>query len=239
MKFDNEPVKRPNLSDSLVERLMKMIRSESYQPGDRLPPIVEMTQRFGVGHPTLREALRKLEAIGVVEIKHGSGVYIKRDQDMLLVSNPMFGGQFSKKLMLDLLDARMLIEVKTAAMAAVLATKEHLERMTELMDKAGQHLDNDTVLSPTNQAFHCVIADASGNTVLAQLLDVLMNLFKDEHRMILNIYGERAKDHQEHRSILEAIRCKDAALAGERMKVHLDGVREVLQRWDPKRTPVS
>lgn len=216
-----------------------MIRSGAYQPGDRLPAIMEMARSFGVGHPTLREALKKLEVIGVVEIKHGSGVYIKRGRDVLLVSNPVFGGAVSKKLLLDLIEARMPIEVKAIGLAASHATATHLERMATLLATAEENLDNDPVLSPTNMAFHREIAAASGNTVLAQLLEVLINLFQAEHRMILDIYGAREKDHEEHLEILDALRRRDASLARERMQTHLEGVREVLLRWDPERTPLS
>ena len=181
MKIETEPVKRSTLSDDLTERLMRVIQSEAYQPGDRLPPIMEMARRFGVGHPSLREALRRLEVLGIVEIKHGSGVYIKHDRDVLLVTNPMFSGAVSKKLMLDLIEARMPIEVKTVGLAALHATDAHLGQLAHLIEKAEANMDNDAALNSTNLAFHRKIAEASGNTVLAQLLDVLMDLFKNEH----------------------------------------------------------
>ncbi len=239
MKTDFNPIERSSLSDDLTRRLVQLIRSELYQPGDRLPAIMEMARSFGVGHPTLREALKKLEVLGLVEIKHGSGVYVRRGRDVLLVSNPVFGGDVSKKLMLDLVEARMPIEVKSAGLAAEHATDAHLERMTHLLATAEENLDNDAVLSPTNLAFHCEIAAASGNTVLAQLLEVLMDLFKGEHRVILDVYGDRRKDHEEHVSILDALRRRDPALAQERMQTHLEGVREVLLRWDPQDIPLS
>ncbi len=237
--MDIEPLKRSTLSDDLMDRLMQLIRSEEYKPGDRLPSIMAMTRRLGVGHPTLREALRKLEAIGIVEIKHGSGVYIKRDQDMLLVSNPIFGGAVSKKLIIDLLEARMPIEIKAAGLAASHASDADIEKMSKLMETAENNLSNDAVLSPTNLSFHCEIAIASGNTVMPQLLEVLTDLFRNEHRLILSIYGDRLKDHQEHVQILEAIRNRDEVLAQKRMQTHLEGIRKVLLRWDPKQTPLG
>lgn len=218
---------------------MQLIRSEAYKPGDRLPSIMAMTRRLGVGHPTLREALRKLEAVGIVEIKHGSGVYIRRDQDILLVSNPIFGGAITKKLILDLLEARMPIEIKAAGLAATNATEAHLQKMDSLMQTAAENLTNDAVLSPTNMDFHGEIALASGNTVLPQLLEVLNDLFRNEHRLILSIYGDREKDHKEHLQILEAIQCKDETLSQKRMQTHLEGVRTVLLRWDPEQTPLE
>ena len=237
--MDLKPVKRTNLSDDLAERLMTMIKSRVYKPGDRLPSIMEMTRKFGVGHPTLREALRKLETIGMVEIKHGSGVYVKRNQELLVVSNPVFGGEVSKKLMLDLLDARMPLEIKAAGLAAKHASKTQLDGMKRLLETAAENLEEDEVLNATNLAFHSAISTASGNTVLAQLQEVLNDLFRNEQRIILGIYGDREKDHKEHIKILEAIKNKDEELARNRMESHLDGVRSVLMSWDIKKTPVG
>lgn len=234
-----EPIEKSSLADDLAQRIVQLIRPGAYKPGDRLPSIREMARSFGVGHPTLREALKKLEIIGVVEIKHGSGVYVGRSQNGLLVSNPIFGGVVSKKLMLDLIEARMPIEMQSAALAAANGSEEHLQRMEALMAEAEQNLDNDALLSATNMSFHREIASASGNTVLADMQEVLTNLFQREQRFILDIYGSRTKDHNEHVGILDALRRRDPALARQRMQAHLEGVREALLRWDPERTPIN
>lgn len=237
--MDIQPVKRTSLSDDLVERLMHLIKSDAYTTGDRLPSIAEMTSRLQVGHPTLREALRKLEVIGIIEIKHGSGIYIKRDPDILLVSNPVFGGAVSKKLLLDLIEARAPIEMQAAQLAAIKASDTHLEKLTDLMQKAAANLDDDNILNVTNLSFHYEIAAASGNKVLTQMLEVLNELFKDEQRLILDIYGDRKRDHEEHLEILDALRKRDGELAKQCMEKHLAGVREVLLLWDPEHTPLS
>lgn len=239
MKAEFRPMQKSSLADGLVERLWEMIRSGAYQPGDRLPAISEMARSFGVGHPTLREALKQLEVIGVVKIKHGSGVYVRSNEDILLVSNPVFGGVVSKKLMLDLIESRIAIETKSVGLAARNATEEQLESMAALLQRAEEHLDDDDELNASNMGFHQEIVKASGNTVLAQLQDVLTNFFQREQRVILDIYGSREKDHEEHVGILDALRRKDPELAQERMRAHLEGVRDVLLQWDPDRTPLS
>lgn len=232
------PVAKSTLADEVAQRVTQLIQGGTYEAGDRLPTINEMARRFGVGHPTLREALKKLEALGVVEIKHGSGVYVRDYRDVLLMSNPIFTGEVSKKMMLDLIEARIPIEVESVVLAAQHATDEHFERMQELLAKAGEHLDDDVVLSTNNMAFHREVAVASGNAVLAQLLDVMSTLFDQEQRTILNIHGSREKDHAEHLGILEALQERDAPLAEERMRDHLEGVRDVLLHWDPEQHPL-
>lgn len=233
------PIAKSTLADEVAQRVAQLIRSGDYEPGDRLPTINEMARRFGVGHPTLREALKKLEALGSVKIKHGSGVYVENNQDVLLMSNPIFSGDVSKKMMLDLIEARIPIELKSVVQAARNATDEHIQRMEELLEEAGRHIDDDAMLTQTNMAFHREVAVASGNVVMAQLLEVLSNLFEREQRLILDIYGSREKDHSEHLGILEALRAQDESLAKERMKKHLEGVRAMVQQWDPDQTPLS
>lgn len=239
MKTGFKPVLKSNLADDLTKHLVQMIHYGAYEPGDRLPTIREMARSFGVGHPTLREALKKLEAIGVVEIKHGSGVYVRKGQHVLLLSNPVFNGVVSKKLMLDLIEARIPIERKSAALAATSATDSHLTRMSNLLARAEENLDNDDMLTKTNMTFHQEIAIASGNVVIAQTQEVLMNLFQHEQRLILGIYGSRSKDHHEHIGILQALRHRNASLAQARMKKHLEGVRQALILWDPEKNPLS
>lgn len=227
------PVPRQSLADGLAQRIRQLILEGGYEPGDRLPAINAMARRFGVGHPTLREALKKLETVGSVDIRHGSGVYVGKNQDALVVSNPVYGGTVSKKLLVDLMDARIPVELKTVALAARNAGEEHLEEMRRLLAHARENLDNPEVLTPTNLGFHQQIAIASGNTVLRQILTVLSDLFQDEQRAILDIYSFWQRDYAEHVGILEALAAHDEALSVERMRAHLEGVRDVLVRWDP------
>lgn len=239
MKNSFAPVLRESLSDRLGRRIRKMIQRGDYRRGDRLPTIMEMARRFGVGHPTIREALKTLEAMGIVEIRHGSGVYVSRSEDVLVLASPHYAGAVTKKLLVDLVRARMPLEIQSAADAVTNGTPDHLLEMRRLLTTAGENLANDRVLNAINMGYHRQIAIASGNTVLVQLLDVLQDLFREEQRMILGIFGSRERDHREHLEILEAIEARQETLAAERMRTHLQGVQDAVERWDPERHPVS
>jgi GntR family transcriptional repressor for pyruvate dehydrogenase complex len=233
------PVLKQSLSDKLAQRIRAMIQKGDYVQGDRLPPIMEMAKRFGVGHPTIREALKKLETMGFVEIRHGSGVYVSRSEEVLVLASPDYVGTVTKKLLLDLIDARMPLEMKSVAEAVKNASVDDLLEMQRLLNSAGQSLDNDVVLNEVNMGFHRQIALASGNTVLVQLLDVLRDLFSEEQRLILDIFGSRERDHREHIAILEALESRNEALGVERMRKHLQGVADSIHRWDPENHPVT
>lgn len=233
------PVLKQSLSDKLAQRIRMMIQKGDYSQGDRLPPIMEMAKRFGVGHPTIREALKKLETMGFVEIRHGSGVYVTRSEEVLVLASPDYSGTVTKKLLLDLIHTRMPLEMMSVAESVKNATPEDLLEMRSLLTTAGQNLANDVVLNEVNMGFHRQIALASGNTVLLQLLDVLHDLFNEEQRLILGIFGSRERDHREHLSILEALEKRDETLGVERMRNHLQGVADAILRWDPEDHPVA
>ncbi len=233
------PIAKQSLSDRLAGQIRQMIQSGDYATGDRLPPIMEMARLFGVGHPTVREALKKLETTGLVEIRHGSGVYVSRSHDVLVLASPDYVGGVTKKLLLDLIAARMPLELQCVSLAAQHATDQNLAEMRRLLTRAGEHLDDDDLLNEVNSAFHHEIALASGNTVLPQLLDVLHELFSSEQRLILGIFGSNQEDHREHVTILEALEKRSVKLATDRMRAHLDGVYDTILRWDPQEHPLN
>jgi GntR family transcriptional repressor for pyruvate dehydrogenase complex len=239
MKDAFAPVVKESLSDRLARQIRGMIHRGDYAQGDRLPTIMEMAKRWRVGHPTIREALKRLETMGVVEIRHGSGVYVTRSEDVLVMASQFYAGKVTKKLLADLIRTRMPLEVQSVADAVRNATPQDILELRRLLTTAGQNLENDTVLNETNMAFHRRIAVASKNAVLPQLLDVLAELFTNEQRLILDIFGSRERDHREHVGILKAIEARDEKLAVRRMKKHLEGVEAAVLRWDPEKHPVS
>lgn len=129
------------------------------------------------------------------------------------------------------MEARLPIEVQAAAVAARHATAPELETMAALLARAHASLDDAAVLDEVNLAFHRQIAVASGNAVLQQLPGALGSLFREEQKLTVDIHGWRRRDHAEHTAIHAALAAHDEALATERMRRHLEGVRDVLRRW--------
>lgn len=232
------PIARTPIPNDLAERIKQLIQHAGYAEGDRLPAISTLAREFDVGAPTVREALKRLEMAGTVTIRHGSGVYVGRTHDPLLMTNPVFSGAPSKRMLLDLIEARAAIEVLGAQRAAQDATEAQLDEMARLLRHAEANLANDDVLNQTNMAFHRAIATASGNAVFRQLLEVLTNLFTREQRAILDIQNSRAEDHRQHVEIYHALRARDVIRAGQLMAAHLAKVRADLERWNPEEHPL-
>lgn len=233
------PAAKLNLTARLAQQIRVLIRQGGLAPGERLPAIMEMARRFRVGHPAVREALKSLEAMGVVEIRHGSGVYVSRADEVFLIAGPRQSTTFTKKLLLDLLRTREPLEVASTVLAATHATPEHLASLRRLLTTARQHSGGGDVPDRANLAFHRQIAIASDNAVLLQTLDVLRELFTDQQRMLRGILPSPESEHQEHLGILEALERRDPALGATRMRAHLLGELDAVTRWDPERQPVG
>jgi GntR family transcriptional repressor for pyruvate dehydrogenase complex len=219
---------RPTGSDLLTEQLVELIEVDRLAPGDRLPTVQALAGRFGVAAPTMREALRRLQAVGVVEMRHGSGVYVRHGARRVVLPNP-YPGPLERETIADLLDARLLIEPHLAGLAAH-AEEDAIAELQHLLEHAGELLEGgeDAALSATNLAFHRGVARCGGNSVLAQVIDSLLDLYAAEQLEILRLYADRVHDHEEHAEILRAIQSHDEAHATELMRRHLEGVRSVV-----------
>lgn len=223
-------VARPSLSSALTERVLELIRMEGLRPGDRLPSTRELSQRFAVTTPTLREALRGLEATGAIQIRHGSGIYVGSSFGRMVLPNPNVGELRGGQL-LQLLDARLLIEPPLAGLAASRATPEDVARLEGILAEAGRHLGgDDDRLHEATMAFHRAAASAAGNVVLDEVVDSLLTVHAPEQREILQIFDDRRRDHDQHREILGAIASGDAEAAQTHMRSHLHEVRATIQR---------
>ena len=217
---------RRQLLDDVAEGILELIRTQGLGAGDRLPSARDLAARFAVATPTLREALRRLEATGTLDIRHGSGVYV-RDPSRLILANPNHRG-LEDDTILHLLEARQLIEPHLAAKAAVECTDAQIAELRAILGRAGAALRDDAELTASNMAFHRAIAHDAGNPVLAEMLDTIVEIYGPEQQQILRLYGDRRADHTEHQEILAAVAARDPERAGSLMGSHLAGVRQVV-----------
>jgi GntR family transcriptional repressor for pyruvate dehydrogenase complex len=221
---------RASASDELTHELIDVLKQQDLRPGDKLPSVTSLAQQFGVATPTIREALRRLQALGLLHFRHGSGVYVREALERVIVSNP-YSGQLDPDVLLDLIDARLLIEPHLACLAVVRAGRQAVVELERILDAADQTLDGrDEELSDLNLGFHRAIARLSGNAVLGQTMDSLLDLYAAEQMMILQVYDNRERDAREHRTVLTAIRGGRPDLAAEQMREHLTGVRTVVEQ---------
>lgn len=222
---------RPNLSNQLANGVIELIRERELGPGDRLPTARELADIFEVATPTMREALRRLQATGVIDIRHGSGIYVRRAEQRLVVANPSYGDLESHTI-LHILDARVLIEPHLAELAARHIDAESLAAIAAVVEQAASEIRLRDYLE-SNVRFHTLIARASGNLVLAQFIESLIELYSVELDQVdpnLQLVDGRTADNAMHAEIYAALAAGDAAAAYDAMARHLQAASESVSR---------
>ena len=232
--FNTLPIRSTptNLTDHLAHQILEVIRSKQFVSGDRLPSVRQLADQFSVAAPTLREALRRLEVTGIIEIRHGSGIYVVEPTGRMVLTNP-YAGALDQRSIIDLLNARRVIEPPVAALAAAHATEDQLGDLAAILSQAERLLAavkiDDVALSELNMKFHSGIAASGGNTVLLHLIESLANVHFKEQLVVMDLYDDRSEDHRHHASILEALTARDAENAQRRMDRHVANVLAVVR----------
>ncbi len=224
---DGARARRPSLTDELADGVARFVGESDLSAGDRLPPVRSLAERFGVAAPTMREALRRLEAEGVLVMRHGSGVYVSREAARRVIGNP-HASPADAKTILELLETRLLLEPTAAELASSRATPEGRDAARSWLELAASQLDDASSLNRTNLGFHVAIGRLSGNIVLAQTIEALLAGHRCEQAEILVLYEDSKRDYLEHRALLDAISSGDADAAHRTMFEHLVSVSEIV-----------
>lgn len=216
------PIAAPRLFRRIADTLATAIDAGEFAPGDRLPGERELARRLAVSRSSLREALSALELEGRVEIRMGSGVYV-RPRHARRASRSAAPAPSTSPF--DVLRARRLVEAETAALAARNATPAQVRTIEQAFERLAADMRANRAHSAGDRLFHERIAQASGNTALAEVVAQLWSTQRDPlaTRMeALFVTGRRRRDNiGEHRRILDAIRAKDPTAARRAMREHL------------------
>ncbi|MEJ3651825.1 FCD domain-containing protein [Actinomycetes bacterium KLBMP 9759] len=214
----------PTLSERLADDIVEIIRTENLSTGDVLASSRDLARRFSVTTPTVREALRRLEATGVVEFRHGSGTYVGPGIDRRLLANP-HRPHVDSAAVLELVEARLVLEPSIAAAAARVRDADGLVQLEAAASNALHPPDGD--LRPAVH-FHVALAATSGNALLRETVEALLHVRVQEQIEIRHRYDNRTRDHAEHLEILDAVRAGDADRAQRLTHEHLTAIRAAI-----------
>jgi DNA-binding FadR family transcriptional regulator len=222
-------------TEIVVEGIRKLIVDGKLRPGDRLPVEKVLAETLGVSRNPLREGVRALSAMGVLETRQGDGTYVTSLDSSLLLAPMGFVADLHDHTGAHHLHAvRRMLETEAAALAARVIEPEQLTAAEERLQRIEAELVKDEpdheVVIDNDLAFHLTIAQASGNPVLAALIEALGGRTTRDRlwRSISEQDADQAT-HAEHRSILAALAAHDSERARARMAAHLFGVEDYLQ----------
>ena len=221
----------------VVDFVRRQIDAGRLKPGDRLPAERDLAEEIGVSRPSLRSGLRTLQAIGVIQSRQGAGTFISDGPPRLGGAPLSFLAALHGFTRDEMFEARRVLELGAASLAAERAT---LERITVLADEVAAmfaSLDDPQEFLIHDVQFHKAVAAASGNPVLATLIDTISELVYETRRLTV----ERAHDLKEsaemHRRIYRAIKAGDAEKARDEMGMHLALARQAQASEEEKRPP--
>jgi len=213
----------------VAQQIERMIIDEGLKPGVKLESGRDLGQRFGVSRTVIRDALAALQQRGLIEQRPGVGVFVCDGSGSAVAT------LFGQMLRLDaislqeLVDARLLIEVHNAELAARHATEDDIARLNQLVE-AMETARNGRRFIEADVEFHVALAAAAGNRVLSAVLQGLHPVLIDAMTIGLAIEEARPAAVIDHRDLIDLIVRKDATGAGASMAVHLKRTRSELEQ---------
>ncbi len=226
-KPEFEAIRRNKVYEEVARRLEQLI-VEHMKPGDMLPPERELAESFGVSRSSIRDAIRRLELLGMVEPRQGAGTVVRELSTQVLI-NPLTAVLVQKrKLVVELLDVRNMLEPPLAARAASHASATDVAEMEDILRRQDEKLRRGEAAIEEDNEFHYTIAMASENSVVLKILDVLMDLLRETRERALQVEGRPQKSIAGHRRILAAIKRHDALAAELAMRRHIEEVSEIV-----------
>jgi GntR family transcriptional repressor for pyruvate dehydrogenase complex len=203
------PLSKSRLHEGIVDQLKDKIIRRDLKPGAKLPPERELAEQSGVNRTTVREALHKLESIGLVEIKHGKGVFVKdylESTSLDLARQILFmDGRLNLAILKNLLDLRLLIVPEMSYHAALNRGDQDLENLEQMVFRRG-----DLSMAERDWRVHNIIARASGNLLYVILLNSFTSVIEDSSYLYFDLEENRQRSAIFHRHIYEAIKKQDA-----------------------------
>ncbi len=219
------------VTDEAISAIKAMILSGELAPGQRLPPEKELSERLGLSRNSLREAVKSLEVIRVLDVRRGDGTYVTSLSPSLLLDAMSFVVDVHQDAsVLELLEVRRILEPAAAALAATRVTPEDIGQLRELLGRVDESTPvNDLVAH--DMVFHRSVSALSGNDYLTRLLDTLSgSTLRARVWRGLTQDGALARTLTEHRAIVDALEEGDPALVEAQVLVHVSGVARWLRR---------
>jgi GntR family transcriptional regulator, transcriptional repressor for pyruvate dehydrogenase complex len=221
-KVSLEPVARRKLSETVAEQLLEAFRD--LPPGTKVPSERELTKDLGVGRSTVREALNGLAVLGVLTIRHGQGAFIAENAVTKEAPDAALTAALERGETREYVEARLLVEVEVARLAAERRTDEDLQRIEDALavqEKSLSAADIDATLGVA-VSFNVLLAESAHNEILAAMIHTFVQLMAERGPKLYALPGFGDWDLTEHRGIYEAVRNQDGDRAASLMRNHIE-----------------
>ncbi|MEM7798705.1 MAG: FadR/GntR family transcriptional regulator [Chloroflexota bacterium] len=220
--------KRTTLPDQIANRILDMIREKQLKPNDKLPSERSLAESMNVGRPVLREALRALALMNIIEIRHGAGAYVTDLDPARMVQNLDFVFSLDDSAILDLFDARQIVEVGLIELTAARITAEEVVQLEEHLAKSIEVSHDPALFAEMDVQLHQMIAEYAHNPILHRFMGSIHQLGMASRRRTVHLPAVIQQSISDHRAIVQALKSRDMAAAREAMSSHLENVKQEL-----------
>ncbi len=226
VKPEFEAIRRNKVHEEVAKQLEELIL-KNLKPGDKLPPERELVEKLGVSRSSVRDAIRKLELMGLVEPRQGTGTVVRDVSDAVV--NPLASVITGKRqLVSELLDFRKMVEPPLAARAASNASAKQISAMEEILLRHDEKVMGGHLAVKEDSEFHYIIATASGNSIVLKVLDIVMDLLRETRSRSLQTEGRPEKSLAGHRRIMTAIKHRNPSAAEKAMRQHIADIEKIV-----------
>ena len=231
-------VRTSRLYEQIVQQIEDSILKGTLKAGDQLPAERDLAQRFGVSRTAVREAVKALREKGLVEAYSGRGTFItdgtsqavRQSFDLMVKIGQPEGST-------DLAEVRSILEPEIAALAAERAEESDRATLREAVAVMDRSLKDADAYIEADLDFHLALAEAAANPLILSLIDSIVGLLREQRLRIFQVEGGPQRGQIHHKRILEAMEKRDAKMARDAMKTHLEQVREDSHASASKRAP--
>ncbi len=229
-----KPVEKFVLIDQIIEKIEKLIENGDLKPGDFLPGERVLSEKLGVSRTSLRQALKALNVMGVLEIIPGKKTYIKESFSDILINPFRFIKAVHSIKIKELFEARSVLEESLVQMAAKKANKNHIQKIGYYLNDSENSLDNKSNFIYSEFMFHQSIFEAADNKILTAVMNSLNELLLVLEKYEKDYLGikDRKQSFTQHKEIYEALSNKDPEQARKAMHKHLEYMEERLKKME-------
>jgi GntR family transcriptional repressor for pyruvate dehydrogenase complex len=227
-----EPIRREPLATEIARRLADFLLSGQIAPGERMPSERDLAQAFGVGRSAMREAIKSLSLIGLVEVRHGDGTYLRKSDGGFLPQVFEWGLMLGEPRTRDLVEARQKIEAIIAGLAAERRTGDDIAALRvalQRMEVASAPGGDPAEFVDADVRFHLQLAEAASNTALRDMLASVQALLRVWISRVIAA-TDPATSYIEHTPIFEAVERGDPVAAQAAMESHMRSAAGRLER---------
>ena len=217
-------IRKTRIYEEVVSQVHEMVREGKFKAGDQLPSERELSETFKVSRTSVREALRALEAQGLVVSRTGAGTFVA-DLPIESLIAPLAAMLIEEKgALADIFEMRKVIEPEIASLAAERATRRDIERMKKLLDKQRQQVNGGSTGVDADAEFHFAIGQATQNQAFEKVVSGLMEILSHSREESLQTPGRTRQSIESHQRILSAIAEHDKSKARKAMLHHIEQV---------------